>query len=221
MLRPAAEPGAPGRPVGKARRRAGARWVVSTSVVTLFWFFFFTANASAWIATRRPVGLGVVALELVFAILFVLRRQPTAVSRKPLAWLVAPLGSFGMLAARPHYAPMGGHDLPYAVLQLGGTAAAVYCLFTLGRSFGIVAGNRGLQTRGPYRIVRHPIYTCYLVVAVGYLLENPSHWNAVVVGAFMGAQVLRIREEESCLVHDPGYMAYRRRVQWRLVPFLF
>jgi len=220
MLRPAAEPGAPGR-LPTDRRAAGWRWVLTTSLVTMFWFFFFTANARAWGETRRPVGLGVVALELVFAILFVLRRNPMAVSRRPLAWLVAPLGSFGMLLARPHYEPVGGHDLPFAILQLGGTAAAVYCLITLGRSFGIVAANRGLQTRGPYRIVRHPIYACYLVVALGYLLENPSHWNAVIVGAFMAAQVLRIREEESCLVQDPGYVAYRKRVQWRLVPFLF
>jgi hypothetical protein len=32
----------------------------------------------------------------------------------------------------------------------------------LGRSFGIVATNRGIQTGGLYRIVRHPIYAAYV-----------------------------------------------------------
>src|SRR5438105_7789649 len=164
MLRPAAEPAAPGRVSTQACRSAGWRWVVSTSAVTAFWFFFFTANVRTWSTTRHPVGLGVITLELVFAVLFVLRRQATAVSRKPLAWLVAPLGSFGMLAARPHYAPMGGHDLPFAALQLAGTGAAVYCLFTLGRSLGIGSGDRGVQTCLPYRLVRNPCYALQLRV---------------------------------------------------------
>jgi protein-S-isoprenylcysteine O-methyltransferase Ste14 len=208
-------------PAADRRRPAGARWLLATGSVTAFWFCFFVANARTWSATRHPVGLGVVILELVFAVLFVLRRQPLTVSRAPLAWVAAAIGSFGMLAARPHYAPVGGHDLPFAVLQLGATAAAVFCLLSLGRSFGLVAANRGLRTRGPYGIVRHPVYACYLLVVSGYLLENPSPWNLFVAGAFTTAQLLRVREEERCLARDPGYRLYRSRVRYRLVPFVF
>src|SRR5262245_66593258 len=114
MLHPGASVGAAR---GKPRRRAaGARWVLTTSLVTAFWFTFFTANASTWNATRRPVGLGVVVLELVFAILFVLRRQALAVSRSPLAWLVAPLGSFSMVGGRQHFALVGCDDMGVVLL---------------------------------------------------------------------------------------------------------
>jgi protein-S-isoprenylcysteine O-methyltransferase Ste14 len=34
-------------------------------------------------------------------------------------------------------------------------------------------------------------------------------------------QVLRIRSEEAFLSADPEYLAYRARVQYRLVPFLY
>jgi protein-S-isoprenylcysteine O-methyltransferase Ste14 len=196
------------------------RWALSTSLVAAFWFAFFAAHLKAWTTTHRPVGLGAVSLELVFAVLFLLRRRPLAVSRAPIAWLAAPVGSFGMLAGRPHYAPIGTHWLPLA-LQLGGSATAVLCLLTLGRSFGIVAANRGLRTSGPYRIVRHPIYACYAIVAVGYVLENPTRWNAFVAVAVIGAQLLRIREEERCLLADSAYRRYCEQVRHRLVPFVY
>jgi protein-S-isoprenylcysteine O-methyltransferase Ste14 len=206
--------------IALADRRNGWRWALSTSLVAAFWFAFFVAHLRSWSAHHRPVGLGAVLLELVFAILFLLRRQPLLVSHKPIAWLAAPIGSFGMLAARPHYAPVGGELLPL-LLQLGGSAAAIFCLLQLGRSFGIVAANRGLRTQGPYRFVRHPIYACYLIVTVGYVLENPSPWNLAVACCVVGAQLLRIREEEACLIDDPAYVRYRAQVRYRLVPFVF
>jgi protein-S-isoprenylcysteine O-methyltransferase Ste14 len=204
----------------QGNRRAGWRWLATTGLLSAVWFTFFAAHLDAWLADRRPVGIGVFVLELVFAVLFILRKQPLTVSRAPLAWLAAAGGSFGMLAVRPHYAPVATDALALA-LQLGGSIAAGISLLALGRSFGIVAANRGLRTSGAYRLVRHPVYACYLVVAAGYLLENPTRWNALVVAGFTGAQLLRIHEEESCLAGDPAYASYRTQVRYRLVPFVY
>ena len=76
-----------------------------------------------------------------------------------------------MLLARP-----GGDGLPRVlceVVQLSGLLVAFLSLATLGRSFGIVAANRGVKTRGPYRFVRHPTYMGYLICYLGYVAENP------------------------------------------------
>jgi protein-S-isoprenylcysteine O-methyltransferase Ste14 len=203
-----------------AERRFRLRWALSTSVVAGFWFAFFAAHLKAWFVHQRPVGLGTVMLECVFAVLFVIRRRPLIVSRSAVAWAAAAIGSFGMLAARPDYA-RAGSDWPAQLLQLVGSAAAIYCLARLGRSFGIIAAHRGLRLHGPYRIIRHPIYACYLIVIVGYLLENPTIRNLVVVCCVVCAQVLRIREEERCLSTDPAYDRYRRHVRHRLIPHLY
>src|SRR5262245_5424733 len=44
-------------------------------------------------------------------------------------------------------------------------------LIALGRSFGIRPALRTLVMRGPYRIVRHPMYLSYIIGDVGYNLQ--------------------------------------------------
>jgi protein-S-isoprenylcysteine O-methyltransferase Ste14 len=203
------------------RRRAGWRWVISTSVVGTLWMFFLGANLKEWAPTHRPVGLGVMELELAIGILFVIRRQPVTVSRSRLAWLAPGVALTGMLLARPAYGPVAGLDALYTLLQLVGAAAALLSLVALGRSFGLVAANRGLKTRGPYALVRHPVYAAYLVTMSGYVLENPSPRNLALVAIVLAAQVVRIGQEEKCLSGDPSYREYRNRVRYRLVPYIY
>jgi len=203
------------------RRRAGWRWLLCTSVFGLLWVAFFVANLREWGHTGRPVGLATMELEFVIAVMYLLRRQPIAVSRSPLAWAAAAVGCFGMLLARPAYDPVGGLEPLYVVLQFGGVIVALLTLSKLGRSFGIVAANRGLTTTGPYGIVRHPLYLGYLATMTGYLFENPSRPNLLVFGAVAVAQVVRIGQEERCLEADPGYRAYRQRVRFRLLPYVY
>jgi protein-S-isoprenylcysteine O-methyltransferase Ste14 len=93
-------------------------------------------------------------------------------------------------------------------------------LLSLGRSFGIVPANRGVRTGGPYRFVRHPAYSGYVLTGAGYLLENPSIRNACLFAVVTLAQAVRIVEEERTLAGDPAYRAYARRVRSRVVPYV-
>jgi protein-S-isoprenylcysteine O-methyltransferase Ste14 len=126
-----------------------------------------------------------------------------------------------MLSARPAYAPVLGLEALYFSLQLVGAAAAVYSLSSLGRSFGLVAANRGIRTGGPYGIVRHPLYVSFFITDVGYILENPSPWNIAVLMVVAAAQLARIATEEDCLRGDPAYVRYCERVRYRLVPYVW
>jgi protein-S-isoprenylcysteine O-methyltransferase Ste14 len=94
-------------------------------------------------------------------------------------------------------------------------------LGALGRSFGIVAANRGIKTRGLYARVRHPAYSGYLVSYLGYVAESPSARNIALLVVGTGAQLVRMSEEERMLKLDDAYRAYLARVRRRLIPFVY
>jgi protein-S-isoprenylcysteine O-methyltransferase Ste14 len=199
-----------------ARRAAGiaARLLLVAAFAAFAW-----ANFVHWRSSGRPSGIGTTVLEGWVAALFLVRRETNVVSGRALAWLAAPIGSFAMLFARPHD---GG--LPIALcesVQLVGVLVALLSLCMLGRSFGIVAANRGVKTRGPYGLVRHPAYTGYLISYVGYTVENPSARNIVLLAIATAFQLLRINEEELVLAADDAYDRYRRRVRYRLLPLVY
>ena len=196
-------------------------WMISTAGMTAMLVFFAWVHFSQWRMSGRPVGLGLMVQESVTAALFVVRRRPAGTSRSLTAWVAGTIGSFGMLASRPADGAAFGLEPVWLGMQIVGVALATLGLLCLGRSFGVVAANRGVQTGGAYGIVRHPVYAAYLVTHIAYLLENPSIMNALIMVVVYGAQLVRIAKEEEFLSADPAYVAYRGRVRYRLVPFLY
>jgi protein-S-isoprenylcysteine O-methyltransferase Ste14 len=194
--------------------------LLNASLVVLFAAFAY-ANFARWQDTGRPVGLGAVLLEGFTALLFVFRRSPQVTSGRALAWLAAPVGSFAMLLARPVAHPNEGPFGVFQLSQLLGFAVAIAALGTLGRSFGIVAANRGIKTGGLYGVVRHPAYLGYALSYLGYVCENPSLRNMTLLAVSSGAQLVRIDEEERMLARDSAYERYRARVRYRLIPRLY
>ncbi len=158
--------------------------------------------------------------QLVLVALFLTRRRPQAVTTRPFDWAAAAIGGWLPLAYQIDGAPAAAERVGTAI-QMAGVSAAALCILYLGRSFGIVAANRGLKTSGPYRIVRHPIYAAHVITGVGFLLANLSVVNGVLLAAVVAGQLLRIRAEERLLVATADYAEYARRVRWRLFPFVY
>lgn len=202
--------------------RAGPRTslVVNATLVLLFAAFAY-AHFVRWLETGRPVGLGAIFLEATVALLFIIRSPPRETSWRPLAWVSALVGSFAMLLARPVAHPYAGPGWIFEIAQLVGFALAIVALGFLGRSFGIVAAVRRIKTSGLYGLVRHPIYAAYAVAYSGYVFENPSARNFALLAMGTVAQLVRIHEEERVLDRDPSYRAYRARVRYRLIPFVY
>ena len=111
------------------------------------------------------------------------------------------------------------------VLCVAGLAFCVWARFTLGRNWsGVVTfkGGHELITRGPYAIVRHPIYTGLLVMIVGTVIVF-GHVDGIIALPFVfwGLWIKLRYEEKLMLEKFPGqYAAYQRRVK-RLIPFVF
>jgi protein-S-isoprenylcysteine O-methyltransferase Ste14 len=155
-----------------------------------------------------------------FFLLF--RRFSTQVSRDPFDWSVAIVGTMMPMLILPDATstpllPMLACDM---IIMLG-LCVQIAAKVSLGRSFGIVAANRGVESTGPYRFVRHPMYLGYTMTHVGFLLLMPSFLNAILYGLAFCLQVVRLLREERVLIRDPLYQSFAHRVRYRLIPGVF
>jgi len=106
-------------------------------------------------------------------------------------------------------------------LELFGVALSQVSRVYMGRSFGILPGNRGIVSKGPFRLVRHPIYAGWFLLTVGYLASYPSWMNCLITLAAIPFMMWRIQLEEDLLLADSDYRKYRRLVPFRLLPGVY
>ena len=108
-----------------------------------------------------------------------------------------------------------------AVLILVGTILSVYCIRQLGRSFSIMATARELVTKGPYRVVRHPLYGAEVVTIFGVVLNHGTLAAAALGVVWLALQIRRAQHEERVLSATfPEYGDYARRVPMLLPGFI-
>ena len=78
-----------------------------------------------------------------------------------------------------------------------------------------------LTDRGPYRLVRHPIYLAVILGAVGLalaFLNTAGVLVALVFIPFFGAKTGF--EEDGLVEHVPGYREYRSAIPYRIIPWV-
>ena len=85
-----------------------------------------------------------------------------------------------------------------------------------------VQEEQTVVSTGLYGIVRHPMYTATLLLFLSMPLILGSLLSFLVFLAYPVIIAKRIRNEEALLMADlPGYAAYRQKVRWRLIPFIW
>jgi protein-S-isoprenylcysteine O-methyltransferase Ste14 len=174
-----------------------------------------------FLRTGRITGLLLLVSEALVIVLTVIRRPAQKVDRSLSAAMVTAISIVGPPLLLP--AATGGlvPDYVTAMASSVGLGLVVLGKLTLGRSFGLVPANRGIVMRGPYAVVRHPIYSGYLITHIAFLVANPRLWNVVVIATADTALVARALIEERVLNRDADYQAYCERVGWHLVPGVF
>ncbi|MDX2027405.1 MAG: isoprenylcysteine carboxylmethyltransferase family protein [Alphaproteobacteria bacterium] len=106
-------------------------------------------------------------------------------------------------------------------LIIGGNIFAVYILSHLGRSFSILPESRKLVTKGPYKIIRHPLYAAEAVATIGAMISFLSVGAVLLVAAQLSLQLVRIHYEERVLTKSfPEYKNYAKKTA-RLIPGLY
>lgn len=113
---------------------------------------------------------------------------------------------------------------PGIAIQVGAVALMVWARWTFGRrSFhaGANPTEGGLVTTGPYRFLRHPIYTAVLLFVWAGVLTHLSLLSLTLGTIATAATAVRmIAEERLVLLRYPEYRQYAERTK-RLIPFIF
>ncbi len=195
--------------------------ILSTATPISLLTIFAIVHIQHWMDSGSLVGLGLALQESVLIVLFLVRRQAKESTNTPGAWIAAIIGSYGVLLLRPEGHIILGAESTSVAIQLAGATLAIVTSLSLGRSFGIVAANRGVKTEGAYRFVRHPIYASYLIGYIAYLLAAISILNVFIMVVSLTFQVRRMNAEEAVLKRDPQYSEYAERVRYRLVPGIY
>lgn len=110
-----------------------------------------------------------------------------------------------------------------AALILAGVCLFLAGLFALGPNLTPLPhpkSNATLVQTGPYRIVRHPIYSGGLLLAYGWALVVHG-WLTLAYATILliFLEVKSTREESWLAERFPEYRDYRRRVR-KLIPFV-
>jgi protein-S-isoprenylcysteine O-methyltransferase Ste14 len=111
-----------------------------------------------------------------------------------------------------------------AVLALAGGILAPVAARALGRGltpFPRPTQDARIVERGPYRVVRHPMYAAGGLFLAGISLAS-SPVALVLTAALLVVWGLKARVEERFLLEAlPGYGDYMTRTRYRLVPHVY
>jgi protein-S-isoprenylcysteine O-methyltransferase Ste14 len=221
--------------------------LIGTGLYLLFWPALFFLLAGDWRWREGWLFNGWFVFMCVSTIAWLYRKDPALLAeryRKPgtggqsrrdviivylvmicfLAWIVLmPLD-----ARRFHWTP----PLPLAVAIAGGAMLIVSWIF-LFRAFTdntylspLVRIQSERQqhvvSTGVYGFVRHPMYLGAILMLVGGPLLVGALTALAAAAAMAALLAVRIGDEEKLLVRElDGYDDYRRRVRYRLLPFVW
>jgi protein-S-isoprenylcysteine O-methyltransferase Ste14 len=117
-------------------------------------------------------------------------------------------------------------DMPSVVaISLGGVlfAANVIIKVLSQRKIGAMPALKAkgmLVTDGMYKVVRHPLYMSNGLLALGMALMTQSLYALLFSVPYFLSFLFIIHFEEEVLLEQYGdqYLAYKRRVPWRMIP---
>ncbi|WP_288275325.1 isoprenylcysteine carboxylmethyltransferase family protein [uncultured Streptococcus sp.] len=104
-----------------------------------------------------------------------------------------------------------------------------YCMYAevlrenayLARTIEVQEGQKVIDT-GLYGVVRHPMYTATILLFLSMGLVLGSLLSFIILLCYLPLIIKRIRNEEAVLEKDlEGYLAYEKKVQYRLFPFIW
>ncbi|WP_419194657.1 methyltransferase family protein [Novipirellula herctigrandis] len=102
------------------------------------------------------------------------------------------------------------------VLTLPGIGIAVWAWQTIGllnvRIHPTPTEQTKLTTTGPYRFVRHPMYSGVLWMTAALLLSNPQSWRCAAWGGLLSVLYLKAAIEEQAMSERfPSYESLQKR----------
>jgi len=167
-----------------------------------------------------PIILSFLGLNFLVSLLMITRYAQLSVTRFSEVLMCLPSLLLGWIVFQgaPDYERW---PLIFRVLFFIGCGGAFASFVSLGRSFAIFPALRKIVTRGPYALIRHPLYASELLMAAAVGGAGGAQGDVtlliIVIMTLMAIKV-RIKVEEQHLSHHPNYQTYLHKVRWRILP---
>ena len=116
-------------------------------------------------------------------------------------------------------------SMEFLVLEMLGIFFGFWALLTMKlRNLSVlpeIKPNSFLQTGGPYRWVRHPMYSALLLVMLVLVLEEFTYWRGLVWLILSLDLFLKLQYEEELLVNEfSEYRVYQSKTS-KLIPWIW
>ncbi len=111
------------------------------------------------------------------------------------------------------------------LIEISGATLGIWAILSMGiGKFNIIPDpkeNSQLNTRGPYRLIRHPMYLALLLFTLPLVIADFSWWRGVSWLVLLIDLVLKLNYEEALLDKKlDGYREYQQQ-SYRLIPFIY
>ena len=132
--------------------------------------------------------------------------------------------TFRQLALQYDSAPHELLGIIGVILCVTGLGFAVWARVHIGRNWGMpmtLKKDAELVMTGPYKLVRHPIYTGILLASLGSSLTDGLWWFVFFIFYIVYLVIYSVPEEEKIMMNQfpTEYAGYRKRTKM-LIPFI-
>ena len=201
---------------------------------------FFFLPAGTWNYWQAWVYMGVLITPMFFAMIYLIKNNPELLERRMrlkekrseqrlivkvslvffllafilpgfdrrFGWSDVPMG----LVIASDLCILIGYLIIFRVMQINTFASRV---------IEVVSEQKVIDT-DLYSIVRHPMYVGAILLYVASPLALGSYWAVLPAIVIIPIIVARIKDEEAALDKDlAGYLEYKQRTKYRLIPFIW
>ena len=205
----------------------------------LFMLFFFLP-AGTWNYWQAWVYLAILFIPMFFAMFYLLKNNPELLERrmrmkekrsgqkqvvgisliflllafllpgfdKRFGWSIVPIE----VVVAAQICVLAGYLIVFRVMQINSFASRVI----------EVAPEQRVIDTDLYAIVRHPMYMGAMVLYVMSPLALGSYWSVIPALGMIPILVARIKDEELMLEKElPGYLEYKKKTKYRLIPYVW
>lgn len=121
--------------------------------------------------------------------------------------------------------PVWAHTTGLRLLELAGIALGGWALIAMQLAnlhiLPDVRPNAQLVQRGPYRFIRHPMYSALLLTTLALVLDRFSWLRVSLWLVLLVDLLIKLHYEERLLAaHHPGYPTYQQETK-RLLPLIY
>jgi protein-S-isoprenylcysteine O-methyltransferase Ste14 len=208
-------------------------------MVIVFMLFFFLP-AGTWGYWQAWVYMGIIFIPMLFVLAYLLKHDPELLERRMrmnerrseqrliikvsliffvLAYLLPGFDiRFGWsnvplwVCLAADALVLLGYGIVFRVFQVNSYASRV---------IEINSGQKVIDT-DIYAIVRHPMYFGAILMYVTSPLALGSYWAMIPGAMIVPVLIARILDEETALEKDlSGYIEYKQKTRYRLIPFIW